>query len=321
MGPAWEPCGPDMGTGSARPRRAALSERAVSSMDVGRLGSSKYLVQWRQSIACTRFALGLPILPESGQRGTSRLADDRGSAAQNLTVYSGTDGNAATVAKTGPPWEPRGFGVLQEIIIRALSMPVDSGPDLPDAAGVRARLLHSCVLVVSSRRDFTFPTAKFGLSTTWNLEHLLRSWTAAILAVFPERRSSCPYSHSRLSTAPDPGLSPLSSLSSSTTKPQATWAPRSISISFSTSTSDSRLSTSVIPFPREPASFFDQSRHHRPDRFPDDRRVCFFDAEKATEPLTRVQWRPSRSSPSTLPLERHPDGSVIRPSRVFLLGR
>lgn len=243
MGPAWEPCGPDMGTGSARPRRAALSERAVSSMEVGRLGSSKYLVQWRQSIACTRFALGLPILPESGQRGTSRLADDRGSAAQNLTVYSGTDGNAATVAKTGPPWEPRGFGVLQEIIIRALSMPVDSGPDLPDAAGVRARLLHSCVLVVSSRRDFTFPTAKFGPSTSWNLEHLLCSWTAAILAVFPERRSSCPYSHPRLSTAPDPGLPPLSSLSSSTTKPQATWAPRPISISFSTSTSDSRLST------------------------------------------------------------------------------
>lgn len=118
-------------------------------------------------------------------------------------------------------------------------MRVDSGPDLPDAAGVRARLLHSCVVVVPSRRDFTFSTAKFGLSTSWNV---------FIAAGPPVSSPSSPNVDPRVripipAFPPRRGSLPSLLLDHDT---QATWAPRPISIRFSTS--DSRLSTSVIPF-------------------------------------------------------------------------
>lgn len=238
MGPAWEPCGPEMGTGSARPRRAALSGRAVSSkLAVGRLESSKYSVQWRQSSTCTRFDLGLPIclraaseVPRDWPRTGFCSAESYCVQRYGRQRYDG--------CQDRPPWEPRGFGVLQEIILRALSMRVDSGPDLPDAAGVRARLLHSCVVGVPSRRDFTFSTAKFGLSTSWNV---------FIAAGPPVSSPSSPNVDPRV-RIPIPAFplrrGSLPSLLDHDT--QATWAPRPISIRFSTS--DSRLSTSVIPF-------------------------------------------------------------------------
>lgn len=190
-------------------------------------------------------------------------------------------------------------------------MRVDSGPDLPDAAGVRARLLHSCVVVVPSRRDFTFSTAKFGLSTSWNV---------FIAAGPPVSSPSSPNVDPRV-RIPIPAFplrrGSLPSLLDHDT--QATWAPRPISIRFSTS--DSRLFQPLL-YPSSRTSILFRPSSTPSTRSTPGRQVCLlfrrrkshrtFDPGPVAATAQLAQY--------TAAQERHHDGSVIRPSRVPLLG-
>lgn len=139
------------------------------------LGSGKYL----QSFACTRFALSLAIY----LRTASEVPRDwfrtgvleRGSVLCTPYLHSTAVRTATitTVAKTGPRGTQGGWcaaGNNNTCFIDG------SGQwTRPDAAGVRARLPHSCVFVVSSRRDFTFPTTLFDILTVDKLGRLSRS--------------------------------------------------------------------------------------------------------------------------------------------------